>query len=195
MKKVCIIDNYDSFTYNLVDLLYKNNVTPTVIPNDKNDIDLFNFSHIIISPGPSHPKNSGISIPVIKKYYKEKSILGVCLGHQAIGELFNCNISHANQVMHGKISLIYHDGSGIFRNIPSPFKAVRYHSLTIKKDKNFNKNLKITAWTQKNGKFDEIMAIEHKRYNLLGVQFHPESILSEYGNIIIRNFFKKNFDN
>ncbi len=192
MKKIYIIDNYDSFTYNLVDLLYKIDITPIVIANDKNNVELFNFSHIIISPGPSHPKNSGISIPVIKKYYKHKTILGVCLGHQAIGEMFNCKISHANQVMHGKVSLIYHNGKGIFKNIPSPFKAVRYHSLIIKKDENFNQNLEITAWTEKNGKFDEIMAIKHKINNLFGVQFHPESILSEYGDIIIKNFLKKN---
>jgi len=190
MKKVCIIDNYDSFTYNLVDLLYRIDISPKVFKNDENDIDLSNFSHIVISPGPSHPKNSGISIPIIKKYYQNKIILGVCLGHQAIGELFNCNINYANEVMHGKVSLIYHSGSGIFKNIPSPFKAVRYHSLIIKDDKNFNKNLKITAWTQKNGRIDEIMAIEHNKYSLFGVQFHPESILSEYGDIIIKNFME-----
>ena len=191
MKNVYIIDNYDSFTYNLVDLLYKIDISPMVIANDENNADLFDVTHIIVSPGPSHPKNSGISIPIIKKYYKNIPILGVCLGHQAIGELFNCDISYAKKVMHGKVPLIYHNKKGIFKDIPSPFKAVRYHSLVIKNNKNFNKDLEITAWTEKNGKIDEIMAIQHKNYALFGVQFHPESILSEYGLNITNNFVNK----
>ena len=201
---VCIIDNYDSFTYNLVDLLYKIDVTPFVVFNDVNienggkhgdsrgkhgDLPLLSPSHLIISPGPGKPSDSGISIPLIKEYYKKIPVLGVCLGHQAIGELFNCNINYANTVMHGKVSLIYHNKKGLFKNIPSPFKAVRYHSLIIRNDENFNKlNLEITAWSEKNGKIDEIMAIKHKYYNLYGVQFHPESILSEYGDVLMKNF-------
>jgi anthranilate synthase component 2 len=189
---IYIVDNYDSFTYNLVDLLYKIDISSIIIPNDKDNIELFNMSHLIISPGPSHPQNSGISIPLINKYYKKIPILGVCLGHQAIGELFHCNISHANEVMHGKVSLIYHNGKGIFKSIPSPFKAVRYHSLVIKNDKNFNENLEIIAWTEKNGKTDEIMAIQHKNFNLFGVQFHPESILTEFGETLMNNFVNYN---
>jgi len=187
MNKVCIIDNYDSFTYNIVDLLYKCNVKPVVVKNDDKR-NLSNFDKFIISPGPSHPVNSGISLEVIKRCSFQKNILGICLGHQAIGEVFGCRIDYAKEVMHGKISLIYHNKKGIFKGIPSPFKAVRYHSLIIKKDEYFNENLEITAWTEKNGKFDEIMGIKHKKHNLYGIQFHPESFLSEFGKNIMDNF-------
>jgi len=186
--KIYIIDNYDSFTYNLVDLLYKLKITPIVIKNDEEKIDISDITHLIISPGPGTPEKSGFSIPLIKRYYKKIPTLGVCLGHQAIGKLFNCNIDYADNVMHGKVSLIYHNKKGIFKNIPSPFKAVRYHSLIIKNDRSFSKNLEITAWTEKDGKMDEIMAVQNKNYNLFGVQFHPESILTEYGDLLLKNF-------
>jgi anthranilate synthase component 2 len=186
--KVAVIDNYDSFTYNLVDLLYKFNISPIIFKNNDENIELDDYSHIIISPGPSHPLNSGLSIPLIKKYYKYKKILGVCLGHQAIGEVFNCKTVNSNEIMHGKVSDIHHNGKRIFNGLPSPFKAVRYHSLVINKKDCMDSELNISAYTEREGKFDNIMAVSHKVYDVFGVQFHPESFLSEYGDGIIKNF-------
>lgn len=186
--KVLMIDNYDSFTYNLVQYLGSLGVSVIVRRNDKiklEEVKEINPDAIVISPGPCTPKEAGISVPLIKTYYKEYPILGVCLGHQSIGYAFGAKIVRAKRLMHGKTSQIFHTGEGVFKNLPSPFTAVRYHSLVI--DKNtLPEELKVTAWSED----EEIMGVEHKEYPVYGVQFHPESILSEHGMEILKNFLE-----
>ncbi|MDI6736796.1 MAG: aminodeoxychorismate/anthranilate synthase component II [bacterium] len=193
---ILIIDNYDSFTYNLVQYLGEiglegNNIASElqVYRNDKITLDeIHNLSPeaILISPGPGTPLEAGISNDVIKEFADEIPILGVCLGHQCIGYVFGGKIVRADRLMHGKTSLIYHHGKGLYEGIENPFVATRYHSLIIKKD-TLPACLEITAWTQE----EEIMGVHHKEYNLEGVQFHPESILTKAGINILRNFVKR----
>jgi len=185
--KILMIDNYDSFTYNIVQYLYELGADVVVKRNDKitvNQIKDYDIDAIIISPGPCTPNEAGISVQVIKNYKGVFPILGVCLGHQSIGAAFGGKIVKAKCLMHGKTSDIYHTGEGLFKDIPSPFKAVRYHSLVIDK-KTLPEDLQITAWTKDD---DEIMGIQHKELPLWGVQFHPESILTEYGKKLLKNF-------
>jgi len=184
--KILMIDNYDSFTYNLVQYLGTLGAEVIVKRNDEikpEEVKEINPDGIVISPGPCTPKEAGISVEVIRKYYKEYPILGVCLGHQSIGYAFGANIVRAKRLMHGKTSEITHTGEGIFKDIPSPFTAVRYHSLVID-EKTLPKELKITARSEDG----EIMGIQHVEYPVYGVQFHPESVLSEYGMKILENF-------
>ncbi len=184
--RILMIDNYDSFTYNLVQYFYMLETEVIVKRNDEikvKDIEDLNVDSIVISPGPCTPAEAGISVEAVKKYYKKLPILGVCLGHQSIGVAFGGKITKAKRLMHGKISEIYHTGLDIFEGIPSPFKAVRYHSLVISKD-DFPKDLDIIAESEDG----EIMAIKHREYPVFGVQFHPESVLSEYGMPLLRNF-------
>ena len=184
--RILMIDNYDSFTYNLVQYFYMLETEVIVKRNDEikvKDIEDLNVDSIVISPGPCTPAEAGISVEAVKKYYKKLPILGVCLGHQSIGVAFGGKITKAKRLMHGKISEIYHTGLDIFEGIPSPFKAVRYHSLVISKD-DFPKDLDIIAESEDG----EIMAIKHREYPVFGVQFHPESVLSEYGMHLLRNF-------
>ena len=176
---IVMIDNYDSFTYNLVQYLGELGQELVVFRNDSitiPEIGKINPTHIIISPGPGRPDCAGISEEVVKSFYKKVSILGVCLGHQAIAEVFGAKIVKARELMHGKTSLIHHNGKTIFKKIPSPFIATRYHSLIVE-NSSVPDCLEINAWTEE----DEIMSIKHKRYPVLGVQFHPESILTEVG--------------
>ena len=187
--KIFMIDNYDSFTYNIVQYLYELGVDVIVKRNDEikpQDIEKFNIDAIVISPGPCTPKEAGISVDVIKMYKGVYPILGVCLGHQSIGVAFGGKIVKAKCLMHGKLSDIYHTGEGLFKDIPSPFKAVRYHSLVIDRA-SLPEDIKITAWTKED---DEIMGIEHKKYSIWGIQFHPESILTDYGKDILKNFLE-----
>ena len=184
---ILIIDNYDSFTFNLVQYAGEVNPNIRVIRNDQctiDDLRKMPIKRIIISPGPGRPENAGISIDVIKAFYDKVPILGVCLGHQAIGEAFGATTIHAKEIMHGKVSDIYHDESILFNNISTPFKATRYHSLIINKTKFPKKELTITA-KLKNG---VIMAVQHNYYPVYGIQFHPESILTKDGKQIIQNF-------
>jgi len=185
---ILMIDNYDSFTYNLVHLLKGMDPSTVVIFNDeKNYIRWVERAKVVfISPGPSVPKNAGISVDVIKNFYTKKPILGVCLGHQAIAYSFGGKIVKAKRIMHGKVSAIYHNKENIFKNIPSPFNAVRYHSLSVSKNK-FPSDLKILAKSED----EEIMSIKHKDFPLYGVQFHPESILTDFGELIIYNFLQE----
>ena len=183
---ILIIDNYDSFTYNLVQYVEAINSKVKVYRNDKislANISRLNPAYIIISPGPGRPQEAGISCSVVKKFYKKIPILGVCLGHQCIGYAFGAKIVQARKIMHGKTSLIYHSKKGLYRRVKNPFTATRYHSLIIKKD-TLPADFEIDAWT-KNG---VIMGIKHKNYPLFGVQFHPESILTSEGKKIIANF-------
>ena len=183
---ILVIDNYDSFTYNLVQYLGELGADPEVYRNDKITIDRIRKlkpSKILISPGPGKPKDAGISEDIIRIFGRRTPILGVCLGHQAIGEVFGGRITGAKRLMHGKTSMIYHDGKNIFKNIPNPFEATRYHSLLVDRT-DFPKDLKITARTRDR----EIMGLEHKVYPIYGVQFHPESILTLEGKKILKNF-------
>ena len=183
---ILIIDNYDSFTYNLVQYLGELGANLKVYRNDKITVDgikRLKPKKILISPGPGEPKDAGISEAVIAAFAKSVPILGVCLGHQAIGEAFGGRIVPAAKLMHGKTSLIYHDGRGILKDVKNPFEATRYHSLVVERS-SFPKVLKITAQT----KDKEIMALRHKNHPVFGVQFHPESILTLEGKKILKNF-------
>lgn len=188
-----MIDNYDSFTYNLVQYFGELGEDVKVFRNDEitiKEIEKFAPQMIVISPGPCSPKEAGISVEVIRYFAGKVPILGVCLGHQSIGYAFGGEIVKAKCLMHGKTSLIFHDGKTIFRHIENPFEATRYHSLAINRESLTNEFI-ISAWTVDG----EIMGIRHKRYILEGIQFHPESILTKEGKKILRNFItiSKNF--
>jgi anthranilate synthase component 2 len=189
-----MIDNYDSFTYNLVQYFGELGVEVEVHRNDQISIDEIekrNPEYLVISPGPCTPNEAGISIDAIKHFADKLPILGVCLGHQSIGQAFGGNIIHANEIMHGKTSMIHHHDSGVFTGISIPFEATRYHSLVIEKD-SIPDCLEITAWTEnEKGGMDEIMGVRHKEYNIQGMQFHPESILTESGHKLLKNFLDK----
>jgi len=186
-----MIDNYDSFTYNLVQYLGEIGVGVKVCRNDEIDIGQIRKLHpdqIVISPGPCTPKEAGISVEAIKSFAGHIPILGVCLGHQSIGEAFGGKIVHARQVMHGKTSPIYHADTGLFSGLTNPYQATRYHSLVIERA-SLPDCLELTAWTQnENGSVDEIMGIRHREFDIQGVQYHPESILTEHGHSLLRNF-------
>ncbi|MDH5738587.1 MAG: aminodeoxychorismate/anthranilate synthase component II [Gammaproteobacteria bacterium] len=188
---ILMIDNYDSFTYNIVQYLGELGQEVSVFRNDEigiEEIRQMNPEKIVISPGPCTPDEAGISMDVIKQFKGEIPLLGICLGHQSMGQVFGGRIVRAKRVMHGKTSRIYHKGTGVFRNIPSPFIATRYHSLVIEKE-TLPDSLEITAWTLgEGGLVEEIMGIRHREYMLEGVQFHPESILTEYGHRLLGNF-------
>ncbi len=185
-----MIDNYDSFTYNLVQYFAELGEEVKVVRNDEIAVEAIaalNPARICISPGPCSPAEAGISVDTIKRYAGQIPILGVCLGHQAIGEAFGGKIIRAQKVMHGKTDLISHAGEGVFKDLPNPFKVTRYHSLAIEKS-SIPAELEITA-TSSDG---EIMGVRHRQLAVEGVQFHPESILSEHGHALLQNFLKNN---
>ena len=186
-----MIDNYDSFTYNLVQYFGELGVDIRVFRNDEigvDDIADMAPDQIVISPGPCTPTEAGISVATIKTFAGKIPILGVCLGHQSIGEAFGGNIIRAKRVMHGKISAIHHEGKGVFSNLANHFNATRYHSLVIEQD-SLPECLEVTAWTENDdGSMEEIMGVRHKNLAVEGVQFHPESILSEHGHQMLKNF-------
>lgn len=188
---ILMIDNYDSFTYNIVQYLGELGADVQVYRNDAislAEIEQLGPEKIVISPGPCSPSEAGISIDVIKHFAGKLPILGVCLGHQSIGQAFGGKVVRARQVMHGKLSPVYHDNTGVFRDLPSPFTATRYHSLVVDLV-SLPDCLQMTAWTQHaDGSVDEIMGLRHKTLDLEGVQFHPESILSEHGHQLLKNF-------
>ncbi|HEY8157869.1 MAG TPA: aminodeoxychorismate/anthranilate synthase component II [Methylobacter sp.] len=192
--KVVMVDNYDSFTYNLVQYLGELGADVTVVRNDQvtvEDIEKLAPDKLVISPGPCTPKEAGISVEAILKFAGKIPILGVCLGHQSIGYAFGGNIVHAKSIMHGKTSLVYHQDQGVFKGLNNPFTATRYHSLVIEQQ-SIPECLEITAWTQdKAGKLDEIMGVRHRELDIEGVQFHPESILTEHGHDMLRNFLER----
>jgi anthranilate synthase/aminodeoxychorismate synthase-like glutamine amidotransferase len=185
---ILMIDNYDSFTYNLVHYLGELGEKVLVFRNDKitlEEVGKLNPDMIVISPGPCTPKEAGVSVDLIKEFTGRIPILGVCLGHQSIGYAFGGKIVRAKRLLHGKTSMIYHDGKGIYEGLPNPFEATRYHSLLIEKE-SLPDELEITAWTDE----DEIMGIRHRDYLIEGVQFHPESILTKHGKDLLRNFIR-----
>ncbi len=184
-----MIDNYDSFTYNLVQYLGELGEDVRVARNDEitlEEIERLAPSRIVISPGPCTPNEAGVSVPLLGRFAGRIPILGVCLGHQAIGQAFGGRIVHAKALMHGKISPIHHGGRGVFRGLPSPFNATRYHSLAIERE-SCPEALEITAWTDDG----EIMGVRHRSLAVEGVQFHPESILTEHGHALLRNFLTR----
>lgn len=189
--KILLVDNYDSFTYNLYQQICRiGEIEVTVKKHDEISLaEAGKFDAIVISPGPKKPRDSGISCELISKFYDKKPILGVCLGHQCLGEVFGSKTVHAPKVMHGKTSQIFHDPAesknqkNIFYGMPCPFKAARYHSLVLDR---VPKNFKLTAWTS----VKIIMGIEHEKFPVYGVQFHPESFLTEHGDRLISNFLK-----
>ena len=190
---ILMVDNYDSFTYNVVQYLAELNADVEVYRNDQitiAEIEQLAPEKIVISPGPCTPSEAGISVEVIKHFSGRIPILGICLGHQSIGQAFGGQIVRAKQVMHGKTSMIHHNSSGVFAGLTNPYEATRYHSLVINQD-TFPDCLEITAWTQNDdGSVDEIMGVRHKQLAVEGVQFHPESILTEHGHDLLDNFLK-----
>ena len=188
-----MIDNYDSFTYNLVQYLGELGADVEVHRNDEitvEEIAAKQPERIMISPGPCTPDEAGISMAAIEAFAGKVPILGVCLGHQSIGQVFGGKIVHAKEIMHGKTSSIYHKNEHVFKGLKNPYTATRYHSLVIEKE-SLPDCLEITAWTEtETGEIDEIMGVRHKTLNVEGVQFHPESILTEHGHDLLNNFLK-----
>ncbi len=188
-----MIDNYDSFTYNVVQYLGELGTDVRVVRNDEiavADIAALAPEKIVISPGPCTPNEAGISMAVIAEYAGKLPILGICLGHQCIGQVFGGRVVRARKVMHGKTSPIHHRGEGVFRGLSQPFEATRYHSLVVAKE-GLPDCLQITAWTQtEDGEVDEIMGLRHRELAVEGVQFHPESILTAHGHDLLRNFLE-----
>ncbi|MCA9917907.1 MAG: aminodeoxychorismate/anthranilate synthase component II [Anaerolineales bacterium] len=180
-----VIDNYDSFTYNLVQYLGELGQEIQVFRNDQvtlEEIRELNPDHIVISPGPGDPNDGGISLEVLREFGPTTPIFGVCLGHQCIGQAYGGRVVRAPRLMHGKVSPVYHNGAGVFSGVPSPFNATRYHSLIVEEP--IPDDLEVTAFTSQG----EVMGVRHKEYPTVGVQFHPESILTEHGKRILQNF-------
>ena len=185
-----MIDNYDSFTFNIVQYFGELGADVRVYRNDEitiEQIEALKPDYLVISPGPCTPHEAGISVEAIKHFAGKLPILGVCLGHQSIGQAFGGKIVHAREVMHGKTSPIHHVNTGVFSDLANPFLATRYHSLVIDQA-SLPDCLEVTAWTEVNGKHDEIMGVRHKTLDIQGVQFHPESILTEHGHDMLKNF-------
>ncbi len=186
-----MLDNYDSFTYNLVQYLQELGEDVQVIRNDAMSVDeiaKLRPDKIVISPGPCTPNEAGVSMAVIEALGQTTPIFGVCLGHQSMGQVFGGDVVRAKTIMHGKTSMMHHRQQGVFAGLPDPFEATRYHSLVVKRD-TLPDCLEITAWTEStDGEFDEIMGLKHKHWPVEGVQFHPESILTQHGHAMLKNF-------
>lgn len=189
-----MIDNYDSFTYNVVQYLAELGADVRVYRNDEIDVDAIEAlkpERIVISPGPCTPDEAGISMAVIERFAGRLPLLGICLGHQSLGQVFGGQVVRARQVMHGKTSPIYHNGTGVFSDLPSPYIATRYHSLVVDRA-TLPDVFEVTAWTQDSeGGIDEIMGLRHRETGAEGVQFHPESVLSEQGHALLKNFLEQ----
>ena len=190
---ILMIDNYDSFTYNLVQYFGELGAEVVVHRNDQitvDEVQALGASHIVLSPGPCTPNEAGICLDLIERLKDKLPILGVCLGHQAIGQAFGGKVVRSREVMHGKTSQIHHRGRGVFKSLPSPYTATRYHSLMVGRE-GLSDDLEITAWTElDDGEMDEIMGFRHKTLPIEGVQFHPESILTEHGHTLLKNFLE-----
>ncbi len=185
---ILVVDNYDSFTYNLVQYIGELGGDLHVVRNDAitlEEIERLNPSHIVLSPGPCTPNEAGITLSVIDRFRDRFPILGVCLGHQAIGQVFGGNVIRAGEVMHGKTAMIRHDGTGLHAGLPDPFRAMRYHSLILERE-SIPRSLRVTAWTESG----DIMAVSHRDLPIHGVQYHPESIMTDVGKSVLRNFLE-----
>jgi len=189
-----MIDNYDSFTYNIVQYLQSLGAEVKVIRNDElsvEEIERLAPERIVISPGPSTPDNAGVSLEVIRRLGPNTPIFGVCLGHQSLGQAYGGEVIRAKHIMHGKTSHIRHEGRGVFAGLPDAYEATRYHSLVVSRD-SLPESLEITAWTEyEDGRFEEIMGLRHREHPVEGVQFHPESIKTEHGHALLRNFLER----
>ncbi len=187
---ILVIDNYDSFTWNLVQYLGELGAEPVVRRNDQvslDEIEALGPEGIVISPGPCTPAEAGVSVACVRRFGASVPILGVCLGHQAVGEAYGARVVRARRTMHGKVSPVRHTGAGLFEGLPVPLRATRYHSLVIERE-TLPEGLEIVAWTDEPGWEDEIQAVRHRRHPVWGVQFHPESIASEAGRALLGNF-------
>ena len=191
---IAVIDNYDSFTFNIVQYLGELGAEVQVFRNDAISVDelhAMNAEALLLSPGPSVPDNAGITLDVLNKLDTKQAVLGVCLGHQSIAQHYGGRIIRAGEIMHGKLSDVHHNGTGVFAGLPSPFTVTRYHSLVVDKS-SVPETLEITAWTTTpSGDIEEIMGIRHKTLDVEGVQFHPESISSEHGHALLQNFLNR----
>ena len=189
-----MIDNYDSFTYNLVQYLQSLGAEVKVVRNDAMTVDEIAKlapERIVISPGPCTPTEAGVSLEIIERLGANTPILGVCLGHQSIGQAYGGNVIRAGRIMHGKTSRIRHEGKGVFAGLPDAYEATRYHSLVVERS-SLPDALEVTAWTEnEDGSFEEIMGLRHREYPVEGVQFHPESILTEHGHALLKNFLER----
>ncbi|MEJ2184619.1 MAG: aminodeoxychorismate/anthranilate synthase component II [Gemmatimonadota bacterium] len=189
---VLVIDNYDSFTWNLVQMLGTLGATPVVRRNDAitlDEIAALDPDHIVISPGPCTPAEAGISVACIRRFGPERPILGVCLGHQAIGAAYGAHVVRARRMMHGKVSPVGHTGTGLFAGVPSPVTVMRYHSLVLERE-TLPEPLEVVAWTAERGWEDEVQAVRHREHPVWGVQFHPESIVSDHGRDLVAAFLE-----
>jgi len=190
---ILMIDNYDSFTFNVVQYLLELGADVTVKRNDEigiADIEAMQPQKIVISPGPCTPNEAGVSLDTVAYFAGKIPLFGICLGHQSIGQSFGGDIVRAKEVMHGKTSMIYHNGSGVFAELANPFEATRYHSLVVA-PQTLPDCLEVTAWTEENGEVDAIMGFRHRELDVEGVQFHPESILTEHGHQLLNNFLQR----
>lgn len=190
---ICLIDNYDSFTYNIVSYCHQLGNPLTIYKNDQITLDKFAelpVKSVILSPGPGTPDDSGITLDIIREYAGQLPILGICLGHECIGQVYGAKIIHAKKVMHGKVSVVHHDGEGIFLGVPNPVKVARYHSLIID-PATLSDEFIVSAWCDNSDGTREIMGIRHKSLTIESVQFHPESILTEYGHLMFANFLNR----
>ena len=189
-----MIDNYDSFTYNLVQYLQSLGAEVKVVRNDAMTVDEIAKlapERIVISPGPCTPNEAGVSLEIIERLGANTPILGVCLGHQSIGQAYGGNVIRAGRIMHGKTSRIRHEGKGVFAGLPDAYEATRYHSLVVERS-SLPEALEVTAWSEnEDGSFEEIMGLRHREYPVEGVQFHPESILTEHGHALLKNFLER----
>jgi len=189
-----MIDNYDSFTYNLVQYLQSLGAEVKVVRNDAMTVDEIAKlapERIVISPGPCTPNEAGVSLEIIERLGANTPILGVCLGHQSIGQAYGGNVIRAGRIMHGKTSRIRHEGRGVFAGLPDAYEATRYHSLVVERS-SLPEALEVTAWTEnEDGSFEEIMGLRHREFPVEGVQFHPESILTEHGHALLKNFLER----
>lgn len=190
---ILMIDNYDSFTFNVVQYLLELGAEVTVKRNDEisiADIEAMNPKKIVVSPGPCTPNEAGISLATVSHFAGKIPLLGICLGHQSIGQSFGGQVVRAKEVMHGKTSMIHHRGEGVFAGLNNPFEATRYHSLVVDQD-SLPDVLEVTAWTEVNGEMDAIMGLRHRELDVEGVQFHPESILTQSGHQLLNNFLQR----
>ncbi|MEL0049004.1 MAG: aminodeoxychorismate/anthranilate synthase component II [Gammaproteobacteria bacterium] len=190
---ILMIDNYDSFTFNVVQYLLELGAEVTVKRNDEisiADIEAMNPEKIVVSPGPCTPNEAGISLATVSHFAGKIPLLGICLGHQSIGQSFGGHVVRAKAVMHGKTSMIHHRGQGVFAGLDTPFEATRYHSLVVDQDR-LPDALEVTAWTEVNGEMDAIMGLRHRELDVEGVQFHPESILTQSGHQLLNNFLQR----
>jgi anthranilate synthase component 2 len=189
-----MIDNYDSFTYNLVQYLQSLGAEVKVVRNDAMTVDEIAKlapERIVISPGPCTPNEAGVSLEIIERLGAHTPILGVCLGHQSLGQAYGGNVIRAGRIMHGKTSRIRHEGKGVFAGLPDAYEATRYHSLVVERS-SLPEALEVTAWTEnEDGSFEEIMGLRHREFPVEGVQFHPESILTEHGHALLKNFLER----